>query len=112
MIHGKTEAWLKDQGFQIVLIGHLHGLVGGIHQLDSQLHGLAVAYRAQRQGRGIDLLRLHTGRGKEGVFGDLGEEGEVGHINHSFQFLVSVISVTKLGNCSETSWLNMLVFSQ
>ena len=86
LIHGKTEARLKDQGFQIVFIGHIHGLVSGIHPFDGQLHGLAAAYRAQCRGRGIDLLRLHAGRGKEGVFRFLGEEGEVGHINHSLLY--------------------------
>ena len=78
-VHGLAEALLMDEGLQVVLVGHAHGVVRGVHPPHRQLQRLAAAHGAQGRGGGINLLGFHAGGGKEGVGGDGLEEGEVGH---------------------------------
>ena len=58
-----------QKGLQIVLVGHLHGVVGGIDPLHRQLQRFAAAHRTHGGRGGIDFLRLCGGRGEHGVFG-------------------------------------------
>ena len=67
-IHGKAEGGLMDEGLQVILIGHFHGLVRGIDPLDRQFQRLAAAHGAHGGSGGVDFFRFHTGGGKEGVF--------------------------------------------
>lgn len=80
-----------DEGLQVVLVGHAHGVVRGVHPPHRQLQRLAAAHGAQGRGRGINLLGFHAGGGKEGVGGDGLEEGEVGHSVSSSLSLFSSI---------------------
>lgn len=71
-----------NEGLQIVLVGHFHGLVRRIDPLHRQLQRLAAAHRAHSRSGGIDFLGFYAGWGEEGVFRFACEEGEVGHAIH------------------------------
>ena len=79
LVHRKTEAFLMQQGLQIVLVGHRDGLVRRIHPLHRQLQRLPTAHRAHGRGGGKHFLGFDGGRGKEGIFRFGGKIGEVGH---------------------------------
>ena len=82
IVHGKTERRLVDKGLQIVLVGHLHGLVRRIHPLDREFQCLAAAHRAHGWGGSVDFLGFHAGGGKKGVFRFGFKKREVDHFNH------------------------------
>src|SRR5699024_6891313 len=79
VVHRKAEGRLVDEGLQIVLVGHFHGLVRRIDPLHRQLQRLPAAHCAHGRGRSIDFLSFHTRRSKEGILGFLQEKREVGH---------------------------------
>ena len=68
-----------DEGLEIVLVGHFHGLVRGIDPLDRQFQRLAAAHGAHGGSGGVDFLRFDAGGGKEGVVRLRLEKGEVHH---------------------------------
>ena len=68
VVHGESECWLVNQGLEVVLVGHLHGIVGRIDPLHRQFQRLPAANGTHGRRRGKDLLRLYCGGGKEGVF--------------------------------------------
>ena len=84
-IHGKAKGGLMDEGLEIVLVGHFHGLVRGIDPLDRQFQRLAAAHGAHGGSGGVDFLRFDAGGGKEGVVRLGLEKGEVGHGKASSQ---------------------------
>ena len=82
-VHREPEAWLMQQGLQVVLVGHRDGLVCRIYPLHRQLQRLPAPHRAHRRGGGEHFLGLDGRISEEGIFGAGGEIGEVGHKNHA-----------------------------
>lgn len=68
-----------EQRLQVVLVGRLHGFVGGVDPFHRQLQRLPAADGAHGRGGLVDLFHLHRRQGEEGVGGLGCQEREVGH---------------------------------
>ena len=79
VVHRKAERRFVNQRLQVVLIGHLHGVICRVDPLHRQFQRLAAAHRTHGRSRSVDCLGFDAGRGKEGIFGFGLEEGEVSH---------------------------------
>ena len=67
VVHSKPEGGFVDQGLEVVLVGHLHGVIGRIDPFDRQFQRLAAANRAHSRSRSIDFLRLNCGWSKQRI---------------------------------------------
>lgn len=59
-IYGETEGRFMDQGLQVILVGHLHGLIRRIDPLNRQLQRLSAADSTHGRSGSIDLLGFHA----------------------------------------------------
>ena len=110
-VNGEAEGRLMNEGLQIVLVGHFHGLVRRIDPLHRQLQRLAAAHRTHGRGRRIDFLGFHAGRSKEGIFAFFYKKKKIRHKNtplkntilrilyqnHSFESHILIISLKFAG---------------
>ena len=63
----------------VIFIGSFDGFVGSIDPLHCQLQPFTAAHGAKFWGYCINLFRIHTGSGKEGIFRLGLEERKVWH---------------------------------
>ena len=79
VVHRIAEGSLMDERHEIVLVGHIHGVVGSIDPLHRQLQSLPAAYGAHGRRGVVDTLRLYRRRAKHSVFIFLCQKAKIRH---------------------------------